>query len=460
MKSIWQNIDKPTFSSLNKNLETDVLIIGGGLSGIMTAYYLNNSNLKVTLVEMNDIGSGASGLTTGKLNYVQGNTYNNLINNFGIKKAQMYLKSQLDGLNLIKENFKELEEVDSYTFTNDETKIKDLINIKNFLIKNNITVTEENLPLDLPQKYSIKTKAYVFHPLKYLYKIAKECEADIYENTRVLSFEKVDDLYAVRTEGNTIKTKYLICATQYPFFIVPGLLPFKLCTYKSYALSAPHPNLKIEALSIDDENKSIRFYKDNIIYGGLSHKTTYNLNKQMKLKKIFKNYFKIKPEYMWNTTDIKTNDFLPQIGKLKDNLFIITGFNKWGMINSTLAGKIISDLLTNKENEYIKLFNPNRSLSLEKIKSFFTDGYLTAKYFLTAKNNNFTLVKKNGIKYGLYTDNYNQPHMVLNKCPHLGCPLTFDKNNLIWECPCHGSRYSLDGELLKGPSVKDIKKRS
>ncbi len=472
MKSIWQNIKKDKYPSLDKDIDTDVLIVGGGLSGILTAYYLNDSNLKVTLVEMQEIGSGTSGYTTGKINILQGNTYNDLLNNFGFNKTLTYLNSQLYGLKLIKENIKTidkcyLEKTDSYVFScNNTNKIKAL---KNFFDKSPYKTTiVKTLPIDYPCKLALKGEGYVFHPLKYLYEMAKKCKAHIYENTIVTNFIKEDNYYLVYTHKYKIKTKYLVFASNYPFFIFPGLMPFRLSTYKSYVLSAKTNNMHFDAISIDEPTISIRFFENNIILGGYSHKTTVKTNyKQdyIKLKKILHDNWKLKSEYSWSTTDIKTNDFLPFIGSLTNNLYIITGFNKWGMINSTLAGKIISDLITKKGNKYADLFNLHRALSKEKIKSFFTDSFLISKRYISDKikrnmdfYNKSKVVKIKGINYGVYTDQNGEKHYVKNNCPHMGCTLIFNNKDLTWDCPCHASKFDIDGKILKGPSTKSIKK--
>lgn len=477
MRSIWENVSKEKYQALEKNIETDVLIVGGGLSGILTAYYLNNSNLKVTLVEMKEIGSGSSGYTTGKINIMQGNTYYNLLNNFGFNKTLKYLNSQLYGLNLIRENIKinnincDFEKTDSYVFTNDHNNINKIKKLKDFFDKTGYkTEIIKNLPNNYPSIYGIKGDGYVFHPLKYLYNIASICKSTIYENTTVKNFIKEDGNYIVYTENYKIKTKYLVFASNYPFFITPGLMPFKLSTYKSYALSTKYNNMHFDAISIDEPVKSIRFWENNLILGGYSHKTAIKLNYKkdyIKLKKDLHDNFKLKSEYSWSTTDIKTNDFLPYIDSLHDNMYIITGFNKWGMINSTLAGKIISDLIKNKDNEYTSLFSLHRALSKEKIKSFVTDSYLITKRYISGKlkrNMDFykksEIIKIDGVNYGVYTDEEGKKHYVKNNCPHMGCTLIFNNNDLTWDCPCHASKFDIDGNLLKGPSKDDIKKES
>lgn len=474
MTTIWKNIPKLNFKSINEDLETDVLIIGGGLAGVMTAYYLNNSNLKITLAEMNEIGNGSSAYTTGKLTIFQSDIYNEISKNYNFNKATAYLNSQIYGLNLVLENIKsnniscDLEKTNSFIFTdneNNKTKIKQL---KSFFDKNNIeTQLTNELPNNFPCKYAIKGNGYVFNPLKYLYKITEKCNADIYEHSTINNIKKIKNYYVADCNNKQIKAKIIVVATQYPFFIIPGLLPFKLSTYKSYALSAPMRNLKFDAISIDYPYYSIRYHKNNIIFGGNSHKTFTKIDYQKNLKKIEKDFtyfFNSNPKYKWMTSDVKTNDILPFIGQVKDNVYIITGFNKWGMINSTLAGKIISDLITNTPNKFEKLFVTNQKLSKIKIKNEFINSCLILKRYITEKiiknkkfYNKSKIIKINGINYGIYIDKKGNKHTVLNKCPHMGCSLIFNNEDLTWDCPCHASKFDIHGNCIKGPSNKNIK---
>ncbi len=169
----------------------------------------------------------------------------------------------------------------------------------------------------------------------------------------------------------------------------------------------------------------------------------------------------IKEKY--TNTDIMTIDHLPYIGKIKENLYLATGYNTWGITNSIIAAKIISDLLVNKENEYAKLFNP-----LRKSLAFFSKipYYILCqtKSFLGPKlnrrkswyKNNLKIENKQGHNIAIYIDEKNHKHTVYTTCPHLGCTLIFNEEEKTWDCPCHSSRFDIDGKCIKGPSLKDI----
>jgi len=189
---------------------------------------------------------------------------------------------------------------------------------------------------------------------------------------------------------------------------------------------------------------------DNI--SSICWKTKANLNDKIK--------------YCWFNYDLLTLDGLPLIGYLeKDNknLLIGTGYNTWGMTNGSIAGKVLSDMIQNIENPYEEIFNPHRKFSIMKMLN--TLNYnaknissLLASKFIKKNNdhNRSKIIEKNGVKYGIYKDELNNDHIVLNTCPHMKCNLLFNTTDKTWDCPCHGSRFDIDGNIVKGPSTYSI----
>ena len=155
--------------------------------------------------------------------------------------------------------------------------------------------------------------------------------------------------------------------------------------------------------------------------------------------------------------DVMSNDQLPFIGKIKDNLYISTAYNTWGMTNSTIGAKLISDLINNKDNEYVSLFNPNR-INFPLIINSFIGLFHYLKSYLEAlfHKSNPHYVRINGLIYGIYIDKEGIEHKVKLICPHMKCPLVFNQKELTWDCPCHGSRFDLDGNILETPAIKKI----
>ena len=462
-KSIWKNIDGNT-NTTNKTLETDILIIGGGITGMTSLLYLKNKN--TILIEANKIGSGITNKTTGKINIMQEYNYQNIEKTTNQETALKYLESQIyitkEIKNIIK-NYKidcNLEKNDSYLFTNQIKNIKKIEKEKQILEKKINIKTIKKLPNNYPCIYGIKTESYVFNPIKYINKIKDICKNNIYENTRALSISKKLDYYLIKTNKNKIKAKQILICTHYPF-INKLLIPFKTTIEKEYVIAAQTENKKINMISNDDEIISIRYYENNIIYGtnksNLSDKLDHKKNINEAIKK-FKNHFNYPIKYTWYNYDIKSNDYLPIIGKLKnENILIATAFNKWGMTNGVLAAKIMSDIINKKENKYINLFNPYRKTNIKKITNNIKYNLTNIKAFIKSKKqSNIKYVKENGIEYAIYIDEKNKEHKIINKCPHLKCKLIFNEFDKTWDCPCHGSRYTIDGKVIKGPSTYSI----
>ena len=172
----------------------------------------------------------------------------------------------------------------------------------------------------------------------------------------------------------------------------------------------------------------------------------------------------MKSKYIWSNEDIITNDYLPYIGKIKNNLYIATGYNTWGMTNGSIAGLILSDLIKEKFNKYTSLFNPKRLMPLSSFPNVVYDLYSSAKPFIGNKliknkkfySNKVIFTKKDGKNVGIYIDDAKISHVVYNKCPHMKCSLIFNESELTWDCPCHSSRFDLDGNCIKGPSNYNI----
>ena len=264
-KSIWTaTSDDLINDSLNKDLELDVLIIGGGITGINCLYQFKDSNLKVALVEANKVGSGVTSKTTGKITYLQGNYYK-IYKKHGYEVAKKYYESQREAISSIKSIVENndiacnLEESESYLFTNENSKIVDLEKEKKLLeeFECNDILTCKKMGDSKKFLYGFKASGnYVFHPLKYLYGLKKLMKKNIYENSRVLSIEESDGFYLCKTDKALIKTKYIILAVHYPYFLIPFMMFLKVTLEKSYVGALRRKKYDYNALG-DENNKCL-----------------------------------------------------------------------------------------------------------------------------------------------------------------------------------------------------------
>ena len=478
-RSIWsEEICEDLYPKLNRNIEVDVLIIGGGITGISTAYHLIDSGLKVCLVEKNLIGSGVTSRTTGKLTYLQEDICSRINTYHGTDKAKLYIESQREAINIVK-NIIDKEKIDcnlektrSYVFSN--IKEKKLNNEINLLEKIGISVKTAKCLPSLEKEHSFYVDdTYVFHPIKYIHSLSDICfrrGISIYEDTKIISIDEENDKYKCLTEDNYIKTKYIVYAMHYPYFLSPFWMIFKSYLEKSYIEAYKvEKNYKYSAITINKPTISIRYYSDDDTNYKFYLSNSHNLAIKNNVESNFQDLLEKKstnPDYIWSNKDIMTIDSLPFIGKIngKKNMLIGTGYNTWGMTNGSLAGKILSDIILHKDNKYIDLFSPLRKLNVNAVGNIPLILGSSAYSFMKTKisknkrwySSNVKFETRNGKSVGIYVDENKKEHIVYNICPHMKCSLIFNEVEKTWDCPCHGSRFDLDGKCIEGPSNYNV----
>lgn len=472
--SLWENdIKIPSFDPLFQDKTCDVLIIGGGITGL-NLYYTLQKNFDVCLVEARTLGMSVTKNTTAKLNYLQDNTLGYFIQKKKWNQASLYLKSQREGIQYILDIIKkekiscDLEQVSSYLVTKQKKYVNQLLKIETFLKKENIFV-QEGIPTNdfLTGIYVLDT--YVFHPLKYLSGLVQSIsKPHIYEHTRIMKIKKKDGYYLCKTQnGYKICAKKVIVCSHYPFFLFPYFLPIRSSIEKSYLTSKKvSKNLKYTYITMESPSLSSRFYetKKQIyqIFLGKSHKTFVKQNDKQNFKDVWKTFQVDEASISWSNVDILTFDHLPLVGKVKPYFYLASGFQTWGMAQSAVSALVIRDLLAEKENQYANLFSPKRHILkqymfipyflLINLFSFIRSKYVKKNYYSAS----VVFFWKGGKRLACVTDKKGQEHIVHPVCPHMKCGLIFNEVEETWDCPCHSSRFSLDGEVLKGPSNYSI----
>lgn len=477
MMSLWgKDLNRETLPSLEKEKVVDTFIIGGGIAGLTTLYYLKDKP-NVYLGDASLVGEGVTKNTTGKLTYLQNTIYSDLTNNINEDTAVSYLKSQKMAIDLAKEIIEKekidchLEKVDSYVFTNKESEVKKLKQEKEFLTSQEIEVQEGNLSLKVPYISAISVKdTYVFHPIFYINHLKNLLKDKIYENTKITKIKRKNGKYICYSDKTKIVASKVIVTCHYPFFFVPFCLPLKSHIEKSYIIARKvEKNPKFSAITVSNPGISVRYYEDKSgvyeICLSSSHKTSKDQDDLKNFKNV-KRIFNIKEEDIvasWSNVDIITDDKLPYIGEMKKNFYIATGFNTWGMTNGILSGFLLSRKVLGEEMPFEDLFLVQRS-NFYQVKNFFPNVMNSAIAFIGSKKHkkewykeNLVFIKKNGKSIAIYNDKNGKKHIVYTTCPHMGCSLIFNEKELTWDCPCHSSRFTIDGECIKGPSTKNIK---
>lgn len=428
-KSIWtDSVSLPEFKKLKGDMKTDVLIIGGGMCGILCAYFLQMAGVDYVLAEASSIGCGITKNTTAKITSQHGLIYQKLLNSYGPENAMMYLQANETALSKYRELAQntdcDFEEKDAYTYSmKDRQKVENEINALNAIGFSAEFV--QNLPLPFETKGAVRFRNQAqFHPLKFIAGIAKNL--NIYEHTFI---RNISDHTAL-TDSGTITAEKIIVATHFPFLNKHGSYFLKMYQHRSYVIALENaPDVK--GMYVDEAQKGMSFrnYKNLLFIGGGDHRTGKQGGNWKELREFSKKYYPNAVEtYTWATQDCVSLDSIPYIGNYSrntPNLYAATGFNKWGMTSSMAAAMILTDMVTGKENQWQKIFSPSRSMLKPQL---LVNGFEATVNLLTPS---------------------------LRRCPHMGCSLKWNSSEHTWDCPCHGSRFEENGTLIDNPAKKD-----
>ncbi len=429
MNSVWsESARRKSFEQLKGSTETDVLIIGGGMAGILCAYMLKNAGADCVLVEANRICDGVTKNTTAKITLQHGLIYGKLIKQFGYEKARLYLEAQKRACrefeHLCHSAECDYEIKDSYVYSlNDRKKLEEEVKALNLLGFKADFCEKVSLPFEVAGAVKVGNQAQ-FHPLKFLFEIAKGLS--IYEKTKVTQLMPDKAV----TESGEIRFKKVIVATHFPIINKHGGYFIKMYQHRSYVLALDGAEIP-DGMYVDEAEKGLSFrnYGNLLLLGGGAHRTGKKGGSYNELETFARKYY---PSAIitnkWATQDCMTLDGVPYIGqysKSTPQTYVATGFNKWGMSSSMVSAMILTDLVQEKSNEYASVFSPSRSVLLPQLAV-----------------NAFESIT------GLLTP-------TAPRCPHLGCALKYNAAEHSWDCSCHGSRFTESGELIDNPATHD-----
>ena len=423
----------------------DVVVVGAGMAGILTAYYLQRNGKKVLVVEAKTIGSGQTERTTAKITSQHGLKYTQLIKNIGEEKARLYAAANELAIaqyaKLVKEKNIECDfkRVSSVLYSRiGVTELKEEVESAERLGIMAEFVIDAELPFLIKGGAKFENQAQ-FSPLKFLKELSGELK--ILEHTLVT---EIKDHWVITNKG-ILTADNIVVATHYPIKNMPGFYFMRQHQERSYvlALSGCKP---MEAMyyGIDKNSFSFRQAGEYLLLGGCSHRTGYIYGKAeccspyKELEKAGKEFFpEAEGELQWSAQDCMPHDGIPFIGRYSvftPHIYVATGFQKWGMTSSMIAARILCDEICKKENLYKELFTPQRLLIKAGFTNYIKDVAISMK----------------GITEGLVSK---------KKCSHMGCKLKWNAAEESWDCPCHGSRYDSNGKLLDNPAKTDLKNR-
>lgn len=495
-KPLWlDHLRLKGFPALQEDLKVDVVLVGGGITGITAAYLLAKEGVKVALLEADRLLNGTTGHTTAKVTAQHDLTYDEYINHFGKSAARLYYEACTDAMGLIQKTIKEhhiecdYESHDAYLYATTEEYVKKLE--KEFEAYRKLNIDGElvdALPIGVKALGALKMNNQAqFHPLKYLERLVDtiiDAGGLIYEHTTAVNVKDDGDETAVLTrDGYRAIGNYVIACSHFPFYEGAGFYSTRLHADRSYALACitdkEFPGGMY--LSVDQPIRSLRSAKldgkNVVIIGGEGHKTGQGKDtrlhfealeafarEQMGSKEVL---------YRWSTQDLVTLDKMPYIGPItasRPRVLIATGYRKWGMTNGTTAANLLADIVLDRKNPYRELFSPSRFHADPSLKTFLKENANVVKHLIKGKietsdqdlqslsNDQGAVVKIDGERKGAYRDAEGKLHVVDTTCTHVGCEVNWNAGERTWDCPCHGSRFSYTGEVVEGPAEKPLQR--
>lgn len=431
MESIWsKSVKKERHTFLqapSRDIKTEVLVIGGGMAGILTAYRLQQAGVKCIVAEAQTVGGGVTQNTTAKVTAQHGLIYSDIIKRRGVEAAKAYYAANQQAV----ADFKELSEKYPCDFQEKSAFVYS-VDQREKLEREAQAYQQIGLPADLQEApplpistvgaLEMKNQGQM-HPLKLLLALAEKLE--IYENTFV---RRIVDGVA-ETDGGKIYADHIVLATHYPLINIPGLYFMKLYQHRSYVIALEGAE-EIPGMYVDWQHTgySFRTYQNLLLLGGGGHRTGKQGGGFTQLRSLAKEAWpEAQERYSWATQDCMSLDSMPYIGLHRAGnrqVYVATGMSKWGMTGSMVAGRILCDMIVHGKSELEALYSPRRSMV----------GLQLASNLCSAAAG---LLSIGG-----------------PRCTHMGCKLHKNCEEGTWDCACHGSRFDASGHVIDNPAKK------
>ncbi|MDF2921675.1 MAG: (2Fe-2S)-binding protein [Paenibacillaceae bacterium] len=482
----------PEFPSLSSDIKTDVAVVGAGITGITAAYLLAEKGYKVAVIDSGRVLNGTTGHTTAKLTAQHDLIYDSYISHFGREQSRLYYEANNEALQFVKQMVKEREidcqysEEDAWVYTCSEEYIEKIDSEYRAYEALGIPgAYNKQIPLPLKTLAAVVMKNQAqFNPVPFLLYLIQQIlrhGGQFYSHTTVNGIEKGQPAVVKTAGGSKIVCDYVISASHFPFNDISGFYFARLHAERSYVLAAKtaakYPGGMY--LSAEDPKRSLRSVQIHgepmVLIGGEGHKTGQGIctfQHYEALREFGKTELGLeKIAYRWSAQDLYSLDNLPYIGQELagvPNLFVATGYRKWGMTTGIAAAILLSKLIHGEESPYEDLFAPVRFHANPSIQTFVIQNANVAKELVAGKLGMIhrtveelqidegAVVRINGKRAGAYRDMEGALHLVDTTCTHLGCEVEWNEGERSWDCPCHGSRFSYEGNVLEGPAKKAL----
>jgi len=486
--SLWVGTSEPApFAPLDGDTSADVVVIGAGITGLTAARLLAGQGRRVVVLDAGPVCAGVTGYTTAKVTSLHTLIYAQLEKSFDAQTAATYGAANEAAVEKVVELCEtdaidcELEPAAAYTYTLESKNLPDVeaeVDAARRAGLNASFTTETDLPYDVLGAIRVDNQ-YQFHPRKYCLGLAGAIVRDggaIYDYTRALEVD--EDARTVTTDRGTVTAGDIVIATHQPFPLAGGYFA-RGEPWRSYALA-----LQIEGagpqgmyISCDETTRSVRSTAGGfVIVGGEGHKVGHDDDTEAnyaRLEAWAREAFTVTSiDYRWSAQDFKTPDGMPYVGRMtpgSEHVYVATGYRKWGMTNGTAAAMILADTIIGRDNPWAETFDSNRAAISQSVKGLITENLDVAKRFIGDRIASLNppsaddlspgeggIVDLNGEKVAAFRDDDGTVHAVSPTCTHMGCRVNFNPAERSWDCPCHGSRFSVDGCVLQGPATKDL----
>ncbi|MGI8646964.1 MAG: FAD-dependent oxidoreductase [Acidimicrobiales bacterium] len=503
--SYWMDSTPETsYPSLDDDATADVAVIGGGIAGICTAWELARTGRSVVLLEADCIVASTTGHTTAKVSAQHTLIYEHLRSSLGAQTAREYGQSQLDAIEHVVRTVDELgidcdlERRPAFTYVGSDEQIP-LIHAEAAAAQAAglpaCVVEQTKLPYPIAAAVRVDDQVQL-HPRRYLLALADDLArrgGRIFENTRVVGLHEGTPCRISTADGITVTADAVVVATHYPIFDRAALFS-RLTPHRELVVAAPISTDRDPGgmyITPDENTRSVRTapYRDGqrlLIVTGESFALGAPdvASRAHRLAGWVEEHFQARPSYHWAAQDNSTTDRLPYIGKFHlgaKHVYVATGFGGWGMSNGVVAGRLLTALLNGAGGtegtegteptvlSWAKIYDPCRIHPKVEARSFVTANLRNARHFIADRfgaseasssedlpPDSGAIMGPRGSKCAVYRDTAGEIHAVSATCTHLGCTVAFNDLERTWDCPCHGSRFGVDGSVLHGPATRPL----
>ena len=484
--SLWMgDSDWAEFSPLQADLDIQALVIGSGITGLTAARLLAEEGMTVAVIDAQGLCTGVTGFTTAKLSALQSTIYTDLSKTWGDEVAAAYAGANLAAIESVRRRVAEdgiecdLQSQTAYTYAESRAslpRVEAEVEAAQRAGLNASFTTESDLPYDIQGAVRLDDQAQ-FHPRRYCRGLLDEFVRRggfAFERTRALDISSGDG--TVTTDRGTIRADVVIVASHIPFVNTGGYFA-RMTASRSYAIAFEPAGTPIDGMyiSVDRPIRSIRSAGGSTIVGGESHRVGGDSDTRRRYRALEtwsrERFGAQRIDFHWSAHDYRSVDGLPYVGPLgrSGRVFLATGYAKWGLTNGTIAAEIMVDLALRRQNQWGDLFDSKRLAVRQSLPGLVRANAAVAMRYVTDRlarpradaidrllpgQGGVVLVE--GEKVAAFRTEDGVVHAVSAKCTHLGCQLRLNTAERSWDCPCHGSRFDLDGRMTHGPAVDDL----